>query len=531
MKQKIYLLLCMLCPFIMQNADGMCSERCNISTHTTLIPRQLSQNSVLELGLFNYFDHHRDLECNACESWVNVEVVAPYYFKSTRSSKLAQYFIPRCQDCVSVGQNNTSDISSPWLNVSGTGSFPYQSTICIAPTRSVVGGALRLYFDLSGFLDNCGCFGSHWWASIFIPVQQVRHNLHVSETLAFGSGVGLLASGFAFASQALNNPAWTFGKWSPNTLTKVGVDDIAVKLGYDFADGDCGDASLYALLFIPTGRGTKAKYMFEPLVGGNHVGLGLGFNGDYRAYECDQTSVDLMCDVRYAYFFKHTERRSIDLFNGDLSRYLLVVQQATLAAPDAQVTPLPGINAFTQDVKITPRGMFEVWAAIGFNSCNWHLELGYDFWLRSKEKISLPDKTLDVGIFDIAAALNPAAGICAITAHCARICQALPGADAPVSDATFTFVQNSNAINEQGTTQDGNSCCPVFCAAPNQCSFLNLDSAASPRALSSTIYGAISRECCWCDHAIMVGVGAQYEFANRSALSQYGLWLKTAISF
>ena len=61
---------------------------------------------------------------------------------------------------------------------------------------------------------------------------------------------------------------------------------------------------------------------------------------------------------------------------------------------------------------------------------------------------------------------------------------------------------------------------------------LNLNSAAQPQALSSTVYAAISYDCCACNYPVMIGVGGQYEFAHRiSALSQYGVWLKTAISF
>ena len=106
-------------------------------------------------------------------------------------------------------------------------------------------------------------------------------------------------------------------------LKKSGVDDICIKLGYDFIRDENEHAGIYGLVFAPTGKGTKAKYLFEPLVGSRHVGAGLGFNADALIYECDAYSVDLLVDARYAYFFKHKEWRSIDLFNGDWSRYLL----------------------------------------------------------------------------------------------------------------------------------------------------------------------------------------------------------------
>jgi len=508
--------------------QAMCSAACNISAHTTLIPRKMSQNSVLELALHNYYEYHRPV-CGDCPSWFSLEVTAPYYFKSTRGKKLANYFLPKCQECITIGENNTSDISSPWLQLITPIATPFQSTVCIKPNRSVIGGAVRLYFDLTSFVENCSCWNPNWWLSIFIPFEQVRHDLDITQTDSPFPGT---FDGITDAITALNNPAWNYGKWSPKKLKKSGVDDICIKLGFDMLKDDCNHAGLYGIVFVPTGRGTKAKYLFEPLVGSKHVGAGVGFNADYLIYECGSNSLDLMIDARYAYFFKHKEVRSIDLFNGDLSRYLQVVLPNTVAQPNNTNMPVPGINFFTQKVEVTPRNMFELWAALSFNHCDFHFEFGYDFWMRSKEKLKLADLDLGVGIFDIAQR-SATTGICPVTASCARICQAIPGTDAPVSDTTFVSVKNSKTINKQGTQRDGSSCCPVYCAQPNQCSYLNLDSAANPKALTSTVYAAASYDCCLCcEYPVMIGVGGQYEIAHRnSALSQYGVWLKTAISF
>lgn len=498
-----------------------CNDACNISVHTTLIPRKISQNSVVELGLHNHY-HRYAPERIEDDSWFNAEVTAPYFFKSVHNKKIAHYFIPNCQECISVGQNNTSTISSPWLVLLANPSL-FQSQLCIKPSRKVLGGAIKLYFNFDHVFPDCSWL-SNWWASVFIPVQQVRHSLHMTETVTGAPGI---INGITNVTQALNNPEWQFGKWSPIALKKTGVDDICIKFGNTLQINN-GHTDVYGLIFVPTGRGTQSRYLFEPLVGGNHVGLGIGFNGDYLAYSCGSNSVDLMVDMRYAYFLKHKETRSIDLFNGDLTRYFLVVR------PTNTIEPLYGINFFTREVEVTPRSMLEFWTAVNFKHCNVHVEVGYDFWYRSKEKIRLPDQDLGVGILDIEN--RPAlSGTCLTSAHCQRICRSLPtpGVQPPLShDPTFTSVQSSQAVNEQGTTGSGNKCCSTFCATPEQCSFLNLDSAANPRAITNTVYAAISYDTCWCDHPTMIGVGGQYEFsAGRSAISQYGIWLKTAISF
>lgn len=492
----------------------LCANTCTICAHTTFVPRLMSQNLVLEDALFFYNQFHLSCCDSECPPWVSLQIAAPYYFKSTKSDRLARYFMPGCKECAVVAQNNTSDISSLWLNVFSSPNTPFQSTICIEPKRRVIGGAFRLFFDFGAY-NSCYC---NWWASIFIPVQEVRHDLHIVETRSPNSGDPIVPPSFASVIDALNNPAWNFGKFSPNALKKTGVDDISLRVGYNFVHTEDDIVGLYGLLFIPTGRGTQSKFVFEPLVGSKHVGVGVGLIADYTFYECGTTSIDLMLDARYARFFKNHEIRAIDLFNGDWSRYLLVAQ------PADPTTPLPGINFFTQKVNVNPRNMFELWTALSFNYCNFHFEAGYDFWYRSKEKVSLPDKDLGVGIFDIA--FDPFL-TCQVSESCAKICQSVPTLPgAPISDVEFVTVKNSDAVNDIFVV-DNNNCANI------PCSFLNLNSAANPRALSSTVYGAISYDCCLCcEYPVMIGVGGQYEFAHRkSALSQYGVWLKSAISF
>ena len=86
MKQKIRIIVVMLLSIMAYDMQAMCSVGCNISAHTTLVPRKMSQNLVLELALDNYYEYHRP-ECGDCPSWFSLEVTAPYYFRSTRAKK------------------------------------------------------------------------------------------------------------------------------------------------------------------------------------------------------------------------------------------------------------------------------------------------------------------------------------------------------------------------------------------------------------------------------------------------------------
>ena len=148
----------------------------------------MAQNLVLEDGLFFYYQWNLPCCDRECPPWISLEVTAPYYFKSTNGHKLARYFLPGCQECVTVGQNNTSDISSLWLGIIAPATTPFESTICIDPKRSVIGGAFKLFFDFGAF-DSCY---HNWWASIFVPVQQVRHDLNITETISPTSGTPIV---------------------------------------------------------------------------------------------------------------------------------------------------------------------------------------------------------------------------------------------------------------------------------------------------------------------------------------------------
>ena len=161
--------------------------------------------------------------------------------------------------------------------------------------------------------------------------------------------------------------------------------DIKTTFGWHFLERENKTAAWYLNLFIPTHHGSRAKYLFEPTIGtGGHVGIGTGFDCDWTLYEDNDTRINWVNDIRYAYFFSHCEKRSLDLCsNGEWSRYMLVAKSGALDAA------LPAINFFTRDVKITPRSNIEFLSMFHVEHKTWNVELGYNFWWRQKEKIAL----------------------------------------------------------------------------------------------------------------------------------------------
>jgi hypothetical protein len=440
----------------------------------------------------DYYAHKDDLD-SSFQLYVK-----PFYQQSKGS---ARYFLPNNKCSIVLAEDGTGDVNSLWLNLIAPVGSSYHSKVCFDPKRKAYGAVITCYADLCPWVDGL-------WASLNTAIIGVEHDLNIKETNSQADGT---ISGFSNFCQALNNNVFTFGKMSCCSMKKHGLDDIQLKLGYDFVDSDCGRLALFGVLAIPTGDDSKARYLFEPLVGSKNVGLGFGFNGDYLLSENSCREWALLGDFKYSYAFSAHEERSFDLcLNGDWSRYLQVVQE------DARLVPSPAINALTLPVDVTPRGTIDVWAAIHLEQNCWNYEVGYNLWWRQAEEISLKSNSCDTscktnvdvnasigGIFDIAGFCSPAT---ITTASTATIAQSVASSSNPVtSDAVFTPT----------TLQD-----------------ISVSSGAHPNALSNKLYASIGyvpgEETC----LPSVSVLGSYEIAhNQNALDQWAIWANIAFNF
>ena len=451
------------------------------ASKTFFTPRSISlDDSTFELALTNYDRYHGDND----DSWLNF-YVKPFYQRSRKGCDLARYFLPNNQRCVTLSEDGTGDLDSLFFNlISPAGTF-YNSTVCLSPRRTTYGAVFTFYANLDCLCDKL-------WLGINFAAMGAKHDLHVCETGSVAPGT---LSGFTDACDAFNNPEWTAGRLACRSLKRSGVDDIQLKLGYDYCSNEDSHGTIYLVTSIPTGKRPRSCYLFEPIVGSKHGSLGLGFNGDYTFNVCDDHNLTLMGDIKYRYVFRATERRSFDLINGDWSRYLPLVSSAT------PVLLTPGINAFTLNAEVTPRSTINLWTAVHYDYCNWNFELGYNFWWRQAEKVCIKcPLASDIGILDLA-------GICsgtATSANAATIAQSIIN-NIALSDGTFTDLTTS---------------------------LLNQNSAAHPRALSNKIYASIGYNTeCYC-HPILLGINGSYEFGHRcAALSQGAVWGTVGISY
>lgn len=499
--RTILILFFGLVSFLHLNAADVCCE-----SHSFFRSRPIVTDFTIDQGLTLYEWYHRKTIYDE-KPWFLLNV-AGFYYTSTHKKQLAEYFLPKCKCAITVAQNNTSDVSSLWINIGNNPLTPFSSNVSLHPHRSIFGATFDLRMDLgqyfSAYYNNESLEG--FWTQIFFPILQAKHVMDLEETDIVNPGEVIPGQSFANVTNAFQNPAWCFGKISPCALSMKGFGDVKLSLGYDWYETAYSSAAIYGSVYIPTSHGSHATHLFEPTIGnGGHVGVALGLLGDLSIWTSDEChNISLLFDIEGSYFTSHREWRSFDLKpNGDWSRYLLLANQAI---PNVAVQ---GINLFTRDVEVTPRGMVDIWAALHWQYSCFNFELGYNFWWHQREKVSLNtcNDTLDqYGIFDISVFCNGGENF--TTDSTATISVGAPNhRNGPISDPTFVNIKVCD---------------------------LNASTAECPSVTTNKIYAAAAGDLKFNEETLgMIGIGGSYEFSHdkRNALSQWGIWVKVGVSF
>lgn len=472
------------------SCESSCEKVCNASCdsecafgRTIFIPRSQTTDSTLDLALGNYHFYHHAI-CPEDRAFFHIQ--ASYFHKeSTKSRKLADYFLGK--NCLAIRENGTGDIGSLWVDLMGANGTSFSSNLSIAPRRTIDGGFFNFYFDFNNYFSGC-------WLSIAFAAFRAEHNLCLKENDIQNEGI---INGIATGVDAFNNPAWSAGKFSCRRLHRTAVDDVQLKFGYNYFFCNQDHIGIYFVGIAPTGCRYRNEFIFEPFVGLRHGAVGVGLNGDYTLLDRPGHGLIWMYDVKYRYVLPACERRSFDLCrNGRFSRYL---QVATCDQPSFS---MPGINFFTQEVRVNPRSQIDLWTALHYNYCEYNFEVGYNLWWRDSERVCIKKPLCpNIGIYDLVGDCNGNP----VSASQARICQSVTGDNKAPSDATFVTLSNRD---------------------------LNLLSGTAPRALTNTVYGALSYNSeVWC-MPVMLGVVGSYEFARcDTAFEQWGVMVKTAMSF
>lgn len=447
--------------------------------------------------------------------------------QSTNAKKLAQYFLPweKCSltfleydGTLNDGNydtlnRDTFNIDASNFNIRTVGGN-FKSTVTFAPKQSFVGAGFAWKQLLTRKCDGTPGF----WLEASFPVVHVRNTMGMCERITSTGGGAVDGNGLDNApyvgsvTQAFRQSSWRFGKIDcrSSCMSATGVAEIEVKVGYNTVNSERAHFNSYLGVLIPTSNKAKSHYLFEPIYGnGAHAAIMFGSNLGFDVWSCDQHTITCELSTNSRYLFANHQVRSIDQYDKQWSRYLMMYAD-TDAASAANVADLDiqqagavaGINLMTKCVKVTPRFWFDMNSAFVYTNSDypWMAEVGWNFFGRQAELVCLP-----------------------------KWVQAPAVVGAPLGNGATTIArtikyQFSNANLAYSATN--------YDATEIRKSDLNLESAAAPAALSYIIYGTVGYNWGTKCYPTFAGLGGSYEFThNDASLQRWNLWGKLGFSY
>lgn len=517
---------------IVSNIYAACPTDFPLHGKRFMLTRSQSVNAARDLA-----DWHRNFPfaCDTKNWWTSFSV-ATEYIHSFRSDQIAEYFFGTPYIQVSGSQvpsRGYYDILADYFGLGQT----FSSSLYLRP---------MLENTLADFRYHIGY--DHYYLHIHAPLVWARTHIIIDECINNNglaapfeplymdtSTVEPVVSSFCQAiSQGATYGQVTeslhFGRFGcPQSTTKL--SEIQVALGWIFAQRPNGWVSANIRGSIPTGTRPNSHFLFEPIVGNGHHGeLGLGFYSQGLLWQKDDDKfISLFVEANFTHLFGDTQCRSFDLCsicddcftpippaNGFGSSYILAKEFDSAGNYRQQVTPL--INYTTLPVNVSIDIQMDLALMFAFDFGKWTVDIGYDAWFRSRERITLlnclPQDTIALkGIQNVAL---------------------LMGGPSNVTQSKATL--HGNYFTEQTAVADANS--PVFVTTAQ----LDLSSGASSRMLTHKIfmYGQHIWQRFTCRLQSFTGLGFEVEFEgnrpknlqpNKLAVSQWGIWLKAGIGY
>ena len=305
--------------------------------------------------------------------------------------------------------------------------------------------------------------------------------------------------------------------------------DIEMTAGYRFISNEDNSFSVAARVAAPTGGKAEGFYMLEPIFGrGGNWGLGGYVDGHVTLWKGNnENSLQLKVMANAMHLFEANTVRSYDLTaNGPGSKYLLVADYGSSASNfySGQIVNL--INYSTLDS--TSAFGVEGDAALAFTYMGrgWSLDLGYEFWGRSAETLTI---TGSFATQTYAVLGNQGIGLYDAPDTLSNACQPFAYINLSADTLTGTIPVTAGTV---ATTQDSIADATL---AANRIAFADLDVASAQQAtsLTSKIFTKVTYE--WIDNDARPHLGVMGEFeistSDNNALPQWGVSLVGGVSF
>lgn len=408
-----------------------------------------------------------------------------------------------------AGRPDTDVINTNFLLGDG-----YESDVTLKPRIENAFIDLNFHLQLNEWV--CGL-----WFEAHAPINWVRTSMDFDESTTNQGNTSISSGklGTTSATSPFNTfaDAWKGKQTVANTFVKSGMDfarvegrqtkwalaDLELALGYDFICNECSFMGVSLRVIAPTGNRPDGEFVFEPISGsGKHTQVGGGLHGYYEFWNnCCDSSFGLFFDAHIYTMLKKTQKRTFDWKNnGKWSRYLLLKKFNDSNMQTGDVIPGTNITTVDADVKASANG--EAVIMLDYQRCGFVMNVGYDIWGRSKEKICIKGEISEkVGIVGVIDGTTNATTVDSV------------------------YVQNDATICSKGT--------PTIFAKGLTIDDLDVEGAAHPSALSHKIFGYLGYTWEDCDYMPFMGIGGEGEFSGRDnkAFDQWAIWFKGGFAF
>jgi len=364
-----------------------------------------------------------------CNSFYGALSIIPAYNRSFNTDHLAQcLFGPSLNSC------NTINVSGSQVQNRGPRDWladyfylptDFQITLQFNPVIDNFIIDANLYFGLEEWAKGLYCI-------LYFPIVHSRWNLNFCERV-HNAGVNDYAPGYFTSSsdgvprnELLKNVSqFMSGKTIspsdnetlvifeplnnalilPEKHIRTRIADVRVSIGWDAVNNECGRFGFYFQGAAPTGNTPEGDVLFESIVGnGHHWEFGGGISGSWHFWDSidENHQWQIYFDATITHFFGKEQTSTFDLKGKPLSRYMLAAQMATPSRNlelDALVdtttqpafqfnndfSPVANLTTFPVNVKIDVQA--DIVCILNYAHTCWNIDIGYNFWGRSCEKI------------------------------------------------------------------------------------------------------------------------------------------------
>ncbi len=363
--------------------------------------------------------------------------VMPEYTKTFRASHIAESLfgddLTNCKSILIQGSEVAGRDANAWLADYFYLPPDYNASFSIEPRIQNVLVDLDFYVGLDEWMDGM-------YFRLHGPITWTHWNLNFCEScdvLASGSysagyfdhagmGNALLLNTFGEYAQGKTpfNTSGTsnqtgigtafhglkYAKMEQCARDRTGFADLRAELGYNFIQKEKYRLGANFQVAAPTGNKRNARFAFDPTIGnGDHWEIGGGITGQYFAWRSkdEDKYLGISLDANLTHMVAAREQRTFDLKGKSNSRYMLAeklgrpviylgagttVTASAVTQPIAQFQGVfaPVANLTTVNVNVHSSIQADIVAMLNYSTPRWEFDLGYNFWARSCEKISLP---------------------------------------------------------------------------------------------------------------------------------------------